>query len=184
MTNKLNTIKVQGGKEYAEVHTRVNYFRSTEQYKDWGQDCEIIHQTETSIIMKATIYYPDGRVASTGYAKEDIDGARINQRNHVEVCDTSAVGRALGFLGIGISQGSIASYEEVANAIANKEKDEVKETHITLDIDDGNWVGVLNYIAHRKDDTDFIDIIKTLQTKYKTIEGKTKVALKKAYEGK
>ena len=55
MTNKLNTIKVQGGKQYAEVHTRVNYFRSTEQYKDWGQDCEIIHQTETSIIMKATI---------------------------------------------------------------------------------------------------------------------------------
>ena len=170
MTNKLNTIKVQGGKQYAEVHTRVNYFRSTEQYKDWGQDCEIIHQTETSIIMKATIYYPDGRVASTGYAKEDIDGARINQRNHVEVCDTSAVGRALGFLGIGISQGSIASYEEVANAVENKEKDEVKETHITLDIEDGNWAGVLNYIAHHKDNVAFEDIIKTLQTKYKTIE--------------
>ena len=66
----------------------------------------------------------------------------------------------------------------------NKEKDEVKETHITLDIDDGNWAGVLNYIAHHKDNKPFIDIIKTLQTKYKTIEGKTKVALKKAYEGK
>ena len=36
MTSQLKTIKVQGGKEYAEVHTRVNYFRSSEKYKDWG----------------------------------------------------------------------------------------------------------------------------------------------------
>ena len=77
--------------------------------------------------MKATIYYPDGRIASSGHAKEDMDGSRINQRNHVENCETSAVGRALGFLGIGISEGSIASYEEVANAIANKNKDDIKK---------------------------------------------------------
>tara|TARA_R100000781_G_scaffold82977_1_gene51084 strand:+ start:2297 stop:2896 length:600 start_codon:yes stop_codon:yes gene_type:complete len=132
MKNVLKTIKVQGGKEYAEVHTRVNYFRSTEQFKGWGQDCEIIHQTDTSIIMKATIYYPDGRIASTGYAKEDIDGARINQRNHVEVCDTSAVGRALGFLGIGINQGSIASYEEVMNSKANEKIDALKDKKLDL----------------------------------------------------
>lgn len=134
MKNVLKTIKVQGGKEYAEVHTRVNYFRSTEQFKGWGQDCEIIHQTDTSIIMKATIYYPDGRIASTGYAKEDIDGARINQRNHVEVCDTSAVGRALGFLGIGINQGSIASYEEVMNSKANEKIDALKDKELNLGI--------------------------------------------------
>ncbi len=41
MTNQLKTIKVQGGKEYAEVHTRVNYFRSQEKYKDWGEDTEM-----------------------------------------------------------------------------------------------------------------------------------------------
>ncbi len=35
MTNKLNTIKVQGGKEYAEVHTRVNDVRSQEKQKEW-----------------------------------------------------------------------------------------------------------------------------------------------------
>jgi len=165
MTNQLKTIKVQGGKEYAEVHTRVNYFRSTEQFKGWGQDCEIVHQTDTSIIMKATIYYPDGRIASTGYAKEDIDGARINQRNHVEVCDTSAVGRALGFLGIGIHQGGIASYEEVSNAIENRKKDEAKETHIVLDIGDDNYSKVLKYIETQKDKRSFEDIIETLHTR-------------------
>ena len=101
MTNQLKTIKVQGGKEYAEVHTRVNYFRSSEKYKDWGEDCEVVSQSDSSILMKATIYNPEGRVVSSGHAYEEKDGSRINQRNHVENCETSAVGRALGFLGIG-----------------------------------------------------------------------------------
>jgi len=183
MTNQLKTIKVQGGKEYAEVHTRVNYFRSSEKYKDWGEDCEVISQSDSSILMKATIYNPEGRVVSSGHAYEEKDGSRINQRNHVENCETSAVGRALGFLGIG-SDGSIASYEEVANAIENQKKDEVKETHIVLDIGDDNYSKVLKYIETQKDKRSFEDIIETLQTKYKTISKKVKTELKKSYEGK
>lgn len=183
MTNQLKTIKVQGGKEYAEVHTRVNYFRSSEKYKDWGEDCEVISQSDSSILMKATIYNPEGRVVSSGHAYEEKDGSRINQRNHVENCETSAVGRALGFLGIG-SDGSIATYEEVANAIENQKKDEVKETHIVLDIGDDNYSKVLKYIETQKDKRSFEDIIETLQTKYKTISKKVKTELKKSYEGK
>jgi hypothetical protein len=183
MTSQLKTIKVQGGKEYAEVHTRVNYFRSSEKYKDWGEDCEVISQSDSSILMKATIYNPEGRVVSSGHAYEEKDGSRINQRNHVENCETSAVGRALGFLGIG-SDGSIASYEEVANAIENQKKDEVKETHIVLDIGDDNYSKVLKYIETQKDKRSFEDIIETLQTKYKTISKKVKTELKKSYEGK
>ena len=183
MTSQLKTIKVQGGKEYAEVHTRVNYFRSSEKYKDWGEDCEVISQSDSSILMKATIYNPEGRVVSSGHAYEEKDGSRINQRNHVENCETSAVGRALGFLGIG-SDGSIATYEEVANAIENQKKDEVKETHIVLDIGDDNYSKVLKYIETQKDKRSFEDIIETLQTKYKTISKKVKTELKKSYEGK
>ena len=183
MTNQLKTIKVQGGKEYAEVHTRVNYFRSSEKYKDLGEDCEVVSQSDSSILMKATIYNPEGRVVSSGHAYEEKDGSRINQRNHVENCETSAVGRALGFLGIG-SDGSIASYEEVANAIDNKKKDEVKETHIVLDIGDDNYSKVIKYIETQKDNKSFEDIIETLQTKYKTISKKVKTELKKSYEGK
>lgn len=41
-------------------------------------------------------------------------------------CDTSAIGRALGFAGIGIDE-SIASYEEVANAITNQNKKTEKQ---------------------------------------------------------
>ena len=183
MTNQLKTIKVQGGKEYAEVHTRVNYFRSSEKYRDWGEDCEVVSQSDSSILMKATIYNPEGRVVSSGHAYEEKDGSRINQRNHVENCETSAVGRALGFLGIG-SDGSIASYEEVTNAIDNQKKDEVKETHIVLDIGDDNYSKVLKYIDTQKDNKSFEDIIETLQTKYKTINKKVKTELKNSYEGK
>jgi|TARA_S200000501_G_C20672012_1_gene676757 hypothetical protein len=206
MKNVLKTIKVQGGKEYAEVHTRVNYFRSTEQFKGWGQDCEIIHQTDTSIIMKATIYYPDGRIASTGYAKEDIDGARINQRNHVEVCDTSAVGRALGFLGIGINQGSIASYEEVMNAKVNEKIDALKDKELNLGIPkkevkksapkknketqvmslaigDDKWYDVLHKIVKYRDDgKDFKTIMTSLKKQY-TYNIKTEKHIKEIYDG-
>ena len=185
MTNQLKTIKVQGGKEYAEVHTRVNYFRSQEKYKDWSEDTNIIQCADDMswVLMKATISYPDGRIASTGHAFEKQDGSRINQRNHVENCETSALGRALGKLGIG-SDGSIATYEEVINSIDNKKKDEVKETHIVLDIGDDNYSKVLKYIETQKDNKSFEDIIETLQTKYKTISKKVKTELKKSYEGK
>ncbi|MCQ2771082.1 MAG: hypothetical protein MJ236_04705, partial [Clostridia bacterium] len=47
----------------------------------------------------------------------------INKTSFIENCETSAVGRALGFAGIG-SKTSIASAEEVRNAINNQPKDE------------------------------------------------------------
>ena len=44
----------------------------------------------------------------------------INKTSYIENCETSAVGRALGMCGIGIDT-SIASYDEVATAIAQQE---------------------------------------------------------------
>jgi hypothetical protein len=185
MTNQLKTIKVQGGKEYAEVHTRVNYFRSSEKYKDWGEDCEVVSQSDSSILMKATIYNPEGRVVSSGHAYEEKDGSRINQRNHVENCETSAVGRALGFLGIG-SDGSIASYEEVTNSIQNQEKDKTpKETPKEYILETDNWAKAMKYIAVKKDSMSLLQIIKTFEDqKYGKLTTKDKTAVKKAYEGK
>lgn len=186
MTNQLKTIKVQGGKEYAEVHTRVNYFRSTERYKDWSEDCNIIQCADDMswVLMKAIISYPDGRVASVGHAFEKQDATRINQRNHVENCETSAVGRALGILGIG-SDGSIATYEEVSNAIANKEKDSApSETPKEYILDTDNWAKALRYIASKKDSMSLEQIIKTFEDqKYGKLRVIDKNSVKKAYEG-
>ncbi len=187
MTNQLKTIKVQGGKEYAEVHTRVNYFRSQEKYKDWGEDTEMIANAEDMswVLFKTIISYPDGRIASTGHAFEKQDGSRINQRNHVENCETSAMGRALGKLGIG-SDGSIASYEEVTNAIQNQEKDNTpKETPKEFILETDNWAKALKYIAVKKDTMSLAQIIKTFEDqKYGKLTTKDKTSVKKAYEGK
>jgi hypothetical protein len=106
--------------------------------------------------MKATITNPDGHVVATGHAYEDKDASRINQRNHVENCETSAVGRALGFLGIG-SDGRIASYEEVVNAKANEKADEIKEVltdepkEYYLELEGDDWDRVMSFMANNKD---------------------------------
>ena len=55
-----------------------------------------------------------------GMAQEDKSSSRINQTSFVENCETSAVGRALGFLGIGIET-SIATADEVDMAIKKQD---------------------------------------------------------------
>ena len=56
-------------------------------------------------------------MAATGHALEDRRSSFINKTSHIENAETSAVGRALGNLGIGIDN-SVASAEEVEMAIA------------------------------------------------------------------
>ena len=52
---------------------------------------------------------------ATGHAYEVNSGRGVNATSYIENCETSAVGRALGMLGIG-STDSIASADEVMNA--------------------------------------------------------------------
>lgn len=57
---------------------------------------------------------------ATGTAREVKTGSGVNSTSYVENCETSAIGRALGMLGIGATT-AIASAEEVSNAI-NQQK--------------------------------------------------------------
>ena len=77
-----------------------------------------------SCVMKAKVYDEDGTLLSIGHAYEKEDSSFINKTSYLENCETSAVGRALGFLGIGIDS-SIASKEEVINAVTNQEQKEI-----------------------------------------------------------
>ncbi len=115
---KLKTVNIKG-KEYVEVNERVKYFIAT--YTGWSIETEMISNVNGVCVFKATIKDETGRVISTGHAYEKEDSNYINQTSYVENCETSAVGRALGFLGIGIDT-SIASSDEVTNAINNQEK--------------------------------------------------------------
>ena len=84
---------------------------------------ELISNENGVCVFKATICN-ENRVLGTGYAYEKEDSTFINKTSYIENCETSAVGRALGMCGFGIDT-SVASAEEVQNAIANQNKEEL-----------------------------------------------------------
>ena len=106
------------GKNYIMVNERIKFFR--ENYKGWSLTSELVHIEDDMCIIKATITDENGMVKATGYAQEDRTSSMINKTSFVENCETSAWGRALGNLGIGIDD-SIASAEEVDMAIKKQE---------------------------------------------------------------
>ena len=112
----MKTINIKG-KEYVEVNERIMYFK--ENYKG-SIETEIISIIDGVCIMKATIKV-DGEIVATGHAYEKEGSTFINKTSYIENCETSAVGRALGLFGIGIDA-SIASFEEVANAVNNQKQ--------------------------------------------------------------
>ena len=113
---KLKTINIKG-KEYVEVNERLKYFRSN--HPEHSLVTEIIQCTEEHCVMKATIAH-GGVIVATGHAHETRSASFINKISYVEVCETSAWGRALANFGIGIDA-SVASAQEVAVAIAQSE---------------------------------------------------------------
>ncbi len=115
---KLKTVNIKG-KEYVTVNERIRYFN--EAYKNGTIRTKIISHEEGSILMKA-IVIPDvenPKRVFTGYAQENKGKGMVNTTSYIENCETSAIGRALGFLGIGVET-SIASADEVAKAVASQ----------------------------------------------------------------
>ena len=118
----IKTVPIKG-KEYAQVPERVRAFRTI---CPGGQiTTEIISLDNGVVTMKATIIDESGRIISTGLAQEKETSSFINKTSFIENCETSAVGRALGFAGIGID-GSMASAEELVNAITNQDNGQEK----------------------------------------------------------
>jgi|TARA_Y100000114_G_scaffold109517_1_gene103024 hypothetical protein len=118
MNQKLKTINIKG-KEYVEVNERLKYFRS--HYPNHTLTSEVIEKTPDSILILTTIRNENGVAVATGLAEEIKGSTFINKTSYVENCETSSWGRALGNLGIGLDT-SVASAEEVQNAIANQKE--------------------------------------------------------------
>ena len=123
---ELKTINIKG-KLYVPVNERVKAFR--EYYPGYSIITEILDYNESSVLMKATIYDPDGKECATGHAQEDRNASNINKTSFVENCESSCCGRALGMFGIGIDT-SMASADEVVNAV---EQQETRAKKITAD---------------------------------------------------
>ena len=110
------------GKNYAEVAQRVQAFRKLIPCGYITTDILNIDNGVVYMKAEAGYYAANGErvMLGTGLAFERQDASNINKTSFIENCETSAVGRALGFLGLG-SESSIASSEEVTNAIATQE---------------------------------------------------------------
>ena len=120
--NKALTYTDIHGKKYAEVSQKVQGFRKL--YPDGYITTDILKMEGLLVFMKAEAgyYAKDGSkvVLATGLAYERQDASNINRTSFIENCETSAIGRALSFIGIG-SESSIASVEELQNAINTQE---------------------------------------------------------------
>ncbi len=99
-------------KEYKTVALRIQEFRA--EFPNYGVMTEVLNASEL-VQVKATIENEEGRVIATGLAEEVRGSTNINSTSALENCETSAVGRALAFLGFGGTE--IASADEVVNAI-------------------------------------------------------------------
>lgn len=131
---KIGAIKTTNikGKEYAEVNSRVLAFY--EACPGGAIATELLHDDGDRCVFKATIVDEDGKVIATGHAYELQSASYINKTSYIENCETSAVGRALGFAGIGIN-GSICSAEELDGALRAQKAVEQKEQRLKEDRD-------------------------------------------------
>ena len=115
---KLNEggVRVQGGKKYTMVSTRIEAFRKILGL-DFGINSEILVNDDTRVVMKTTIWDKNGFQIGCGHAEEIRAQGRVNKVSAIENCETSSIGRALA--SIGLSGSEFASGDELI-AVANK----------------------------------------------------------------
>ena len=131
------------GKDYAEVNQRIKAFRMV--YPDGTIETEMISNQNGVCVFRAKVGYTKtvideekGILADvytllgTGTAYEKENSTFINKTSYIENCETSAVGRALGMCGFGIDT-SVASAEEVQNAMNNQEPTQEEAEEYILD---------------------------------------------------
>lgn len=127
-------------KDYNTVDQRIQGFR--ELFPNGSIQTEIIrHEMETVngksagvVLMKATAFDDEGKIIATGHALEKESASYINATSYIENCETSAIGRCLGVIGIGLTE-MLASAEEIKGQIAAEEKrsdDDINGTYDEL----------------------------------------------------
>jgi len=127
------------GKSYVLVSDRVLYFNET--YPEGSITTELLSAPDAQrVVVKATVSLPIGRTPDdenrvylgvamrtfTGHSQAVIGEGMVNKTAALENAETSAVGRALAMMGIGVIE-SIASADEIKKAsttVAAKDEDD------------------------------------------------------------
>ena len=113
------------GKEYSTVAYRIHQFRG--EHPDWQIHTEVIRLDEDHVVMRCDICDSAGVHQATGHALETRNASKMHQTSYVEIAETSAVGRALGFLDYGSQEMQIASADEVIAAISSQSDPRVEK---------------------------------------------------------
>lgn len=164
------------GKAYAEVNERIKGFRML--YPNGSIITEIVSLENGVVIIKATAMNEEGAIIATGHAYEKENSTFINKTSYIENAETSAVGRCLGMIGIGIDT-SVASYEEVQNAMIQQNAPETAVTEpkkATTKKEEDYHVSLLNFIAKNNLNS------KQIATEYKLTKASSNEQYKAAYE--
>lgn len=161
------------GKNYADVASRIQGFRKM--FPEGKIETEILKVTDDSVLIKATVSTIDGRILGTGHALEEKNASSINRTSFVENCETSAIGRALGAIGIG-SDEFIASAEELNNAMEAqeviKQTDKLIDTIIDMVGGDRDLVDSIvrnNWPGNKVEDLDYQTLVRLKQAVAKKI---------------
>ena len=116
------------GKLYTPVHERIKYFN--EHYPDGGIETQILTMIDSDRKIIKALVTPDWKNNPqrrfTGHSEAFYNAEDDYMRAALEVAETSAIGRALGSMGIGII-GGMASANEIAK---NKKAKEVKTKEV------------------------------------------------------
>ena len=104
-------------KKYVTVPARIQAFRNI--CAGGTIDTTVCDLDEEHVMIQAKIYDEKDHLLASGTAEERKAASTINQTSYVENCETSAVGRALGMLGIG-SEENMASAQEMVTALLNQ----------------------------------------------------------------
>ena len=115
------------GRDYIDVAQRVQAF--WELYPKGRIETEMLSDDGKRCVFAARAYdMSEGGsgLLATGHAYEVNSGRGVNATSYVENCETSAVGRALGMLGIG-STDSIASADEVEAAQSRQQPQQQRQ---------------------------------------------------------
>lgn len=107
------------GKKYVLVSDRVLFFN--ENFPNGSIKTEIVDLNDENVLIKAVVT-PDSDNSErffVGHAREVFGQGMINQTSAIENAETSAIGRALAMMGIGVID-SIASVDEVNKANSTK----------------------------------------------------------------
>lgn len=112
------------GKQYAEVNQRIKAFRMVCPNGSIATNIESL--ADGIVVMSCEVRDEENKLLGKAFAYEKENSTFINRTSFIENCCTSATGRALAYCGFGIDT-SIASKEEVENAIAQQEEEKKQQ---------------------------------------------------------